>query len=365
MPKDENKKNIMIACIVILVISVGGLFIKNYKTNNSSSASTRVIENDSGKNDNSLDKDKNTVNNTNKKKENEKNKKETKKKEEEKKKEEVKKKEQEKKNKEDKNNESTSSKLVSSNDNSGNKEVGNKVTVNIRIEGYDRTLVPRTQITTGIFDLNKYSGPATGASATPSKGWGIDKFKEPTNAHAVVKVLEKYGFKHVKDYDLQDYGWSLYIAMIGGDREFDHRSTSGWMYRVNNVLPNVGCQGKPIKNGDEILWYFGAYGFDTLATEIKANATNVKVGQPVTITLNGIKNDINTWKEFREPAKGATIYADSSPLIIGGKKFITDNNGKATIKFDKAGTYRLSAERINNKGLKDIVRPQPISISVK
>ncbi|WP_027626639.1 DUF4430 domain-containing protein [Clostridium lundense] len=366
----KNKKNIIIACIAILVMFIGWLFLKNYRMNKQTAiSSTRVVESNTNNNDTKLDKDKNGDKVQDKKKEEEKKKEEAKKKEEDKKKEEAKKKEEEKKKeeakKQNKTTPNTSSKPTTSGVNSGNGEVGNKVTVNIRIEGYDRTFVPRTQVTTGIFNLNKYSGPAAGSSATPSKGWGIDKFKEPTNAHAVVKALENHGFKHGKDYDLQDYGWSLYVAMIGGNREFDHRSTSGWMYRVDNVLPNVGCQGRPIKNGDEILWYFGAYGFDTLVTEMNVNTTNTKVGQPVTVKLNGVKNDINTWKEFREPVKGATIYANNSPLTIGGNKFITDANGNVTIKFDKAGNYKLSAERINNKGLKDIVRPQPVTISVK
>lgn len=358
----KNKKNIIMVCIAIVVIFVGGLFLKNYKTNKLTAASTtRVVESntDNNKNDVKVDKD----NKDDSKKEEEKKKEEIKKKEETKKKEEEKKKEEAKK--QNKATSNTSNKPAVSSANSGNKEIGNKVTVNIRIEGYDRTFVPRTQITTGNFDLNPYLGPASGSSATASKGWGIDKFKEANNAHAVVKALENHGFKKGKGYDFQDYGWGLYIAMIGGDREFDHRSTSGWMYRVNNVLPNIGCQGRPIKNGDEILWYFGAYGFDTLVTEMKTSATNVKVGQPVTVTLNGIKNDINTWKEFREPAKGATIYANNSPLTIGGKKFITDDNGKATIKFDKPGAYKLSAERINSKNLRDLVRPLPITINVK
>ncbi|WP_027626640.1 DUF4430 domain-containing protein [Clostridium lundense] len=358
----KNKKNTIIACIAILAIFVGGLFFKNYKTNHQTTASTRVVQSNSDNDKNDVKKEEKNKDDV--KKEEEKKKEEIKKKEEAKKKEETKKKREEAK-KQNKATSNTSNKSSASSTNSTKGEVGNKVTVNIRIEGYDRTLVPRTQITTGNFDLNPYLGPASGSSATASKGWGVDKFKEATNAHAVVKALESHGFKKGSGYDFQDYGWGLYIAMIGGDREFDHRSTSGWMYRVNNVLPNIGCQGRPIKNGDEIVWYFGAYGFDTLFTEMNVNTSSAKVGQPVTITLNGIKNDINTWKEFREPAKGATIYANNSPLTIGGKKFITDDNGKVTIKFDKPGTYKLSAERINNKNLKDLVRPLPITINVK
>lgn len=239
------------------------------------------------------------------------------------------------------------------------------VTVYMRIEGYDKTFAPRTKITTRIFDLNPYLGRATGSSATPSNGWGADKFKEPTVAHATVKLLEQKGYKHSTGYDLQDYGWSLYIAMIGGNREFDYRSTSGWMYRVNDVLPNVGCQAKPIKGGEEILWYFGAYGFDTLVTEMSASAQNINAGESVTVTLNGIKNDIKTWKEYREPAQGATIYSNGSPLSVNGKNVVTDKSGKAVIKFAKRGTYKLSAERVDAKGLKDLLRPQPVTINVK
>ncbi|RXI52259.1 cell surface protein [Clostridium tetani] len=358
----NKKKKIIIACIAMLTIVVGGLFIKNYNMKDQSTTSTRVVQ-DENKKDNKKEIKKEEPKKEEVKKKDQKNKKEeeAKKKEEEKKKEDNKKEEKKEEKKEIKQNPSVEAKKPSSNSSID----GNKKTVYIRVEGYDRTFVPRTKITTGAFDLNPYLGPATGSSATASKGWGMDKFKEPTNAHAVVKALESNGYKKGVGYDFQDYGWGLYIAMIGGNREFDYRSTSGWMYRVNNVLPNVGCQGTALKNGDEILWYFGAYGFDTLATELKANTTNVSTEQVVTVTLNGIKNDINTWKEFREPVKGATIYANGNPLNIDGSNILTDGEGKATIKFDKPGTYTLSAERINNKNLRDIVRPRPFTITVK
>ncbi|WP_125153162.1 DUF4430 domain-containing protein [Clostridium rectalis] len=343
----KDKKKLIIACTAIFIVFIVGFLFNRYKKSSQvTSNNTRVIQRD--------DKDTKTI--EEKKKEDKK--KEDKKKQE-KKKEEKNKKEEGKKEEENKTNKSNQ-KTVAPSTSSKVKDTSNNRTVYIRVEGYDKTFIPRTKVTTGIFDLNPYSGPATGSSATASKGWGVDKFKEPTNAHALVKLLSDKGYKKGVGYDLQDYGWSLYIAMIGGNREFDYRSTSGWMYRVNNVLPSVGCQGRPIKDGDEILWYFGAYGFDTLVTEMSVSAKSVNVGQPITVTLNGIKNDINTWKEFREPAKGATIYVNGSPL-----KAVTDSNGKATIKFSKKGSYRLSAERINSSNLKDIVRPEPVTVIVK
>jgi hypothetical protein len=128
-------------------------------------------------------------------------------------------------------------------------------TVYIRIEGYDHTILPRTKIQVPVFDLTEYVRKGTGDSATDGGNWGVDQFKSPTVAHAIIKALESNGIR----YDFQDYGWGLYVAMIDGEREKDHKGLSGWMYRLNNKLPQIGCQGKGINDEDELVWYYGAY----------------------------------------------------------------------------------------------------------
>lgn len=239
------------------------------------------------------------------------------------------------------------------------------VTVQIRVEGYDRTVVPMRTITTSVFGLDEYLGPASGSSATPSAGWGEDRFPNgPTAAHATVEALEQVRAR----YDFQDYGWSLYIAMIDGNREFDHRSTSGWMYRVNGVLPNFGCQEYVLSDGDVIEWYFGAYGFETLFTKMEADKTNAKTGEEITITLIGEKTDLSApsgiGATVRSKVGNAQIHVNGSPYKENGKEVITDSEGKATLKFLSPGSYTISAERVNKEGLKDIVRPIGIVINV-
>ncbi|MFD3157693.1 DUF4430 domain-containing protein [Haloimpatiens sp. FM7330] len=381
MKNIKSKLKIILPIILLGIILVSGLVIKNHKNSSKSvyGEKTRVEQKqDSKDTKKQIDKKTNEKNEEKKQEDKEKKEESAKKDDKDKSKEEKDKKEasasDSKKEdvKNDKSSENQSKKVAvnkpsnsTKNTKSKKKPLNNKqVSVYMRVEGYNGTIVPRQKVTTGIFDLNPYLGRASGSSATPSKGWGVERFKEPTVAHALVKLLESKGYHHGSGYDFQDYGWGLYIAMINGDREFDHRNTSGWMYRVGNVLPNIGCQGKPIKGGEEILWYFGAYGFDTLVTEMKVDKRSVGVGKPITITLNGIKNDINTWKEFREPAKNATIYVNGKPYCNGSKKAITDAHGRVTIKFNKKGTYTLSAERINSKNLKDIVRPLPVTIKV-
>lgn len=251
---------------------------------------------------------------------------------------------------------------VASNNTTPTVEQKNEATVYLRVEGYNNTILPRTSIKTDIFDLNSYLTKPTGSSAASSTGWGIDKFKHPTVAHALVKALNSANIK----YELQDYGWSLYIAMINGESEFDQSGTSGWMYRVNDHMPNVGCQATEIKDGDEIVWYYGT-GFDTVYSKIQTDKTAMVPGEEVTITLNGIKTDMSgnqSGATSKEPVSGATIYVNNEPYKVGDKFLTTDSQGKAKIKIDNPGTYVLSAEKSDSLGQRLLVRPQPVTITV-
>ena len=243
------------------------------------------------------------------------------------------------------------------------------VKVYIRVEGYNKTVVPRTEVKVKLFDLNPYLGKSTGSSSEPSTGWGVDKFDRPSHAHAIVKLLND---KHVK-YDFQDYGWSIYMSEIAGDREFDHRPTSGWMYSVNGKLPPVGSNGLPVRDGDEVVWFFGAYGFDTIVTTLKSDKNKIKAGEEIEVQLNGFstvgaggEGQVDDYGQIKEPVKEATILVNGQEYKLDGKVVKTDSNGKAKLKFDKNGVYKISAIRYKkDEGKKiDIVRPQPLEIKV-
>ncbi len=51
------------------------------------------------------------------------------------------------------------------------------------------------------------------------------------------------------------YG-NVYIEGIGNLYEFDCGELSGWMYRVNGVFPNFGCDGYKLKTGDKVEWVY-------------------------------------------------------------------------------------------------------------
>ncbi|SNS16352.1 S-layer homology domain-containing protein [Anaerovirgula multivorans] len=235
------------------------------------------------------------------------------------------------------------------------------VSAYIRVEGYNRTLVPKQMVNTTNFDLTPYLSKGTGSTATPSEGWDPDRLTKPTALHQLITALQQNG---ISQHDIQDYGWSLYVAMIGGDREFDYRKTSGWMYRVNDWMPNYGSQAHILKDGEDILWYFGAYGSDTWYTKLNGDKSSVATGEKVIFTLTGMNTDMDTGAEKREPLKDAIIYVNGKPYEMEGKEVKTDQEGKATLTFYEAGSYSISAERFSGEGIRNIIRPEPVTISV-
>ena len=48
----------------------------------------------------------------------------------------------------------------------------------------------------------------------------------------------------------------VYISYINGIGEFDNGKNSGWMYRVNDVISNVGYAAKKLSDGDVIEWFY-------------------------------------------------------------------------------------------------------------
>lgn len=51
-------------------------------------------------------------------------------------------------------------------------------------------------------------------------------------------------------------GAAVYITSINGLAAFDYGAQSGWVYYVNDVFADVGCGGRTVQNGDEILWKY-------------------------------------------------------------------------------------------------------------
>lgn len=94
---------------------------------------------------------------------------------------------------------------------------------------------------------------------TINKGWVLSPTQvEYNKGESVWDVLKRkmeledisYNYKFTPQYN------SIYVKSIDGDGEFDHGSGSGWMYGVNDVYQNKGCNTYKLKSGDRIEWRY-------------------------------------------------------------------------------------------------------------
>lgn len=56
--------------------------------------------------------------------------------------------------------------------------------------------------------------------------------------------------------DARGSSFGTYVAAIGGLAEKEHGGTSGWMYSVNGVPPQIACSSYVLSNGDNVVWYY-------------------------------------------------------------------------------------------------------------
>ncbi|WP_053955277.1 Ig-like domain-containing protein [Inediibacterium massiliense] len=223
-------------------------------------------------------------------------------------------------------------------------EPATNVNVYVRVEGNDRTIVPKTQVAVDKLDLSDY---------------GITKkFENPRAIHAIIKALESKGIDCKDSEKGLNHGGGSNITMIDGLKVKSTGDKDGWMYYVDHQFAPVGVSNFEIKEGQSIVVFFVEdYNKNIYAWFDKEEMT-VKTGKNLDIVLTGNYYDMDTDKIKTEPVQLAKILVNNQEYKIGEKSVCTNEDGKATLKFDKAGTYYVSAERFDQETNKrDLTRP--------
>lgn len=92
-----------------------------------------------------------------------------------------------------------------------------------------------------------------------NKEWGtiVDgeqvQLKDGDTASSVLKRVAK---AHRLAYEIRGSGAMTYVEGVDGLYEFDDGPTSGWKYRVNGAVPDVGAGVYKLKPGDRLEWYY-------------------------------------------------------------------------------------------------------------
>jgi hypothetical protein len=191
------------------------------------------------------------------------------------------------------------------------------VTVNLRVEGPDRTVFdgPVTtdghDVTTAAAGTHKCDGTNGGAEPEPG----------PTATAALDDAAKLAGFTIDGPYG--NFGIDDYFIERVADQSIDPNS-GYWSLWINHEFSDKGGCQKRILAGQDILWAGIPFSVDT---PLKLTGPDSAVtGQPVVVQVTDGSND--------EPQGGATV---------GGAT--TGPDGRATVTFPDEGIYRLKAEK--------------------
>lgn len=243
------------------------------------------------------------------------------------------------------------------------------VKVTLRLEQDNKTLVTPVEVT--LTDEDK-------------KDYGIGLSTETlTPLHALAKYLtEKKGAttETMKNYIMASKGqYGLYVTGINIDGKSDGSASSdgldgvNWMYTANNTDTGVGMGSYSLKNNDAVTIY-GIWGGGTWPNNVETNysyfennTVTTTISSKTTVSLKGVGYDEN-YNPIVKSISNATVVAakyenETSTATTGNAVTLaqTDDNGVATLSFDKAGTYVLSAYRLDSDGKhSNISRPYAI-----
>ncbi len=106
---------------------------------------------------------------------------------------------------------------------------------------------PEPAVTVSVIGLDEHG--KTKVFLPPSK---IGIGSKDTVFTATIRILKE---KNIP-YEASGSGASAYMEGIHGLYEFDYGPLSGWLYKKNGVIVNRGAGSEPVKNGDEIVWFY-------------------------------------------------------------------------------------------------------------
>ena len=118
------------------------------------------------------------------------------------------------------------------------------LTVHVRVEGATKTIFGAAEP-----ELDPFAGTLVADDGSPH---------ELAQATAL-GALEAAGRQGEFFYGLKAVSFGLFVDRIG---RYGSEGASGWVYKVNGVLPSVGAADYVLRDGDHVLWYYATFGPD-------------------------------------------------------------------------------------------------------
>ena len=156
----------------------------------------------------------------------------------------------------------------------------------------------------------------------------------------VISIADALYAAHEENYDggasagfgTEDTQWGISLMKLWGVE-----NGGSYGYQINNGNPM--SLADPVKDGDYVYAYVytDTVGFSDTYTFFNELTVKAREGQSIDLTLSAAGYDEN-WAPITLPVEGAVI-------TVNGEKteFVTDAEGKVSVKIDEAGEYTISA----------------------
>ena len=143
--------------------------------------------------------------------------------------------------------------------------------------------------------------------------------------------------------------------------EFDKGENSGWMYKVNGTLPEVGLTSYSIKNGDDIVWFYT----DDWTTVPGVNMGNQNKSQVTTSGSDTKTTTVPTEVKISGKTAAATVTDENAAELIKQAK----ENKSVEIVINVSSSDAKDAETVNlefdKKTVESIVKDTEATVTVK
>ena len=176
----------------------------------------------------------------------------------------------------------------------------------------------------GALALTKDGKPAVQLKVSVPEGSPVED--------AIIAAHAAYCPDGAEGWEMADSDWGLSMAKIWGSYD----GVGGWY--LNGVMPMDNVRNMTVSDGDYVdLVLYGEDWSDSYARFDQRTAA-ASTGEAVTLTLTHDVFDEN-WVASPAGLAGATVK-----LADGTKLGTTDQDGKVSVTFSKAGTYLVTAE---------------------
>lgn len=200
-------------------------------------------------------------------------------------------------------------------------------------------------VTPGTSEWNNKGGTAQAVIALAGKTYPVGYFRTVSanlriegtnntlcnttiNANNGLDILQNAAVGCNYTYNIQDTAYGPYLNQINNEVAAEQ---NGWLYLVNNISSEVGAVDYKIKINDDVVWYYGEWGWQPL--RLLASKNSLNFGDQLILTAQSF--DGQSWSAL------------SGVSIVGlDKEYLTDTSGQLKL-IAPSGNYSLFAQKVN------------------